>query len=119
MLKQGERAASVAFSEAGVLPNAHNRRAGAKNPESVSFGCFGVALACDALTAVARIFVSEFTALKSGEWNVFAPNLSTTGVGHDVRTGAGRVCTLVPSARSTAGLRITRSPLFTPLLTRT
>ena len=30
------------------------------------------------------------------EWNVFAPNRSTTGVGQDVCTGAGRVRTLVP-----------------------
>ena len=31
-----------------------------------------------------RLFVIEFTALKSDDWNVFAPNFSITGAGHDV-----------------------------------
>ena len=31
-----------------------------------------------------RLFVIEFTALKSDDWNVSAPNFSTTGAGHDV-----------------------------------
>jgi hypothetical protein len=30
------------------------------------------------------LFASEFTASKSDDWNVFAPNLSTTGAVHDV-----------------------------------
>jgi hypothetical protein len=28
--------------------------------------------------------VIKFTALKSDDWNVFAPNFNTTGAGHDV-----------------------------------
>jgi hypothetical protein len=48
--------------------------------------------------------MSELTALKPGEWNVFAPN---PGAGQDVCVGPGLVLTLAPSARSTAGLRIT------------
>ena len=45
------------------------------------------------------------------------PNLGITGVGQNVCTGAGRDCTSAPSARSTAGLRITWSPRVTSLLT--